>query len=697
MLLYLLFSTAFSATWMSTYTQNGACDGSNTAFAVWTDYTEWSQWGACEGSCGTTDAGTKTRTRSRVCCFDTGCEGASEETNSAKCDLLEPNYTCGDDKKEFRLYDGMMCTDGDRHYAGVAGSIQECMTLYDMEGTDASKTLVSEKKAFMLECYDENIGERPMPCYVCKDAKMEASTCGSRVYLEPTYDWNYAIIGFGLGVGFLTLIGAFLVNQFELCGGMDETEEKSREINQQDPLNVEINEGAICPCFPEWMNLSLMTFVMCLFGFVLGAGFNIAFDKATAEQKADWLKIIYYPGEIWIYSLKLVVSPLISLMMVTLPDRVNVMGSQLGKHLVLFYIFTSSIAACEGLFWVNVIKPGDVTIYLDPGTKDAGASISELDSLLGIGRKAVPSNIITALESSNVLGLITFFLSLGAFMQSNQVDPMWRQTFMETAKAALKALMMVIPLIVTFTPFAMVSIITYRIAQIDDLQEILISVGKYILTVCVAQGIHMFLFYPLLLFVFARVNGWMYFSKIKRAPLTAFATSSSAATLPVSLDVLKRNDVKWQIVDFVAPLGSAINMDGTSCGFPIMCMWIAQMNNYDVDAGSQIVLALLSMTCSIGTAPIPNAGIVYVSMLLGSLGGPFEDDAIIATGVAFILIFDWFVDRVETMQNVWSDCVACKIFDAMGYDDLEKEQLSEMTEKDSKRDPSSNKDGVRVN
>jgi len=321
-----------------------------------------------------------------------------------------------------------------------------------------------------------------------------------------------------------------------------------------------------------------------------------------------------------IYSLKLVVSPLISLMMVTLPDRVNVMGSQLGKHLVLFYIFTSSIAACEGLFWVNVIKPGDVDVYIDAGSRSVGSTISELDSLLGIGRKAVPSNIITALQSSNVLGLITFFLSLGVFMQSSQIDPIWRATFMDSAKAALKAIMLVIPLIVTFTPFAMVSIITYRIAQIDDLQEILISVGKYILTVVVAQGIHMFIFYPILLAVFAKVNGYKYFSKVKRAPLTAFATSSSAATLPVSLDVLKRNDVKYQIVDFVAPLGSAINMDGTSCGFPIMCMWIAQMQKQDVDAGTQIVLALLSMTCSIGTAPIPNAGIVYVSMLLGSLG-----------------------------------------------------------------------------
>merc|ERR1719499_786719 len=108
MLLYLLFSSAFGATWMSTYTENAACDG-NPEFPVWTDWSDYGVWSACEGSCGTTNAGTKTKTRSRVCCFDGGCEGASEETASEPCDL-PAGYTCGDDKKEFRLYDGMMCT-----------------------------------------------------------------------------------------------------------------------------------------------------------------------------------------------------------------------------------------------------------------------------------------------------------------------------------------------------------------------------------------------------------------------------------------------------------------------------------------------------------------------------------------------------------------------------------------------------------
>lgn len=656
---------------------DSACSNNQIEYATWSAWEAFGNWGSCEGSCGAN--GTQSRTATRDCCiavYDAadkkyGCEGSATKDESQSC-VLGAEYGCGDDSDNFRLFKDTRCEENDKTYLGVAGSIQDCRDLYDQ--------FTESKSAYMLECFSNNLGKRPFPCYVCLGniAEMESSDCGSRVYLDPSYDWNYGIIIAGLIVGILTLAGAWAADTFKIFGEAEENEEKAREMNKQDALYVPIDDGAICPCFPDWMNLSTMTFVMCCFGFVLGAGLNIAFDKSSEQSKSDWLKIIYYPGELWVYSLKLIVSPLISLMMLTLPDRVNVMGSKLGQHIVLFYIFTSSIAACEGLFWVNIIKPGDANIYITAGSKDAGTQLSELDSLLGIGRKALPSNIITALQGSNVLGLITFFLTLGAFIQSPLVDKEWRDTFMNAAKAALKGIMLAIPLIVTFTPFAMVSIITYQISKVDNLQEVLVSVGKYILTVIVAQGIHMFVFYPILLVAFAGVNPYRYWSKIKRAPLTAFATSSSAATLPVSLDVLKRNDIDWRIVDFVAPLGSAINMDGTSCGFPIMCMWIAQMENYDVDAGSQIVLALLAMTCSVGTAPIPNAGIVYVSMLLTSLGGPFEDPDKVAAGVAFILIFDWLVDRIETMQNVWSDCVACKIFDAMGYDDLDKTKDAEM-------------------
>merc|ERR1719461_2012018 len=272
-------------------------------------------------------------------------------------------------------------------------------------------------------------------------------------------------------------------------------------------------------------------------------------------------------------------------------------------------------------------------------------------------------------------------------MQSKIIKAEWRSTFLNACKAMLKSIMLAIPVLIKFTPFAMLSIVTTKIAEVDNLELLLKTESLYLLTVVVAQGIHATVFYPTIMFIFTSgaVNAYKYLAQIKKAPITAFATSSSAATLPVTLETLRDNDVSWEVVDFVAPLGSAINMDGTSCGFPIMVMFTAQMNQYDVDAGSQIVLALLAMTCSVGTAPIPNAGIVYVSMLLGSLGGPFDDDSVVAAGVAFILIFDWLVDRIETMQNVWSDCVACKVFDAMGYEDLTKE--FQTMELDTKRTP----------
>eukprot|EP00494_Astrolonche_serrata_P026523 UN26785 len=105
----------------------------------------------------------------------------------------------------------------------------------------------------------------------------------------------------------------------------------------------------MCNCCPKWFNLTVGTTVMCAMGFALGAVINIALEDASTKQKSDWLELIYYPGELWVNVLKMIVVPLIALMMVTLPARVDVTGSVLGQHVLLFHVCTSCFAACEGL------------------------------------------------------------------------------------------------------------------------------------------------------------------------------------------------------------------------------------------------------------------------------------------------------------------------------------------------------------
>jgi len=596
------------------------------------------------------------------------CEEELEETEEQEC-TITGNPSCGDDPAdEYREYTNYACEESDSNFVGMVASRADCEKMFsDYSG---------DKSAFMVGCYGSVESADYMPCYICKDSKIDVSSCDSVVYVDRDYGWNWALFSASFGLGIIVIIGGFCADKAGIYGELqdEEFERKALEHNKKDPLYIPIESGPLYSCLPSYCDLSFCTLVCVLFGFAFGSLGNMLFDLGTNQQREDdLLELIYYPGELWVYALKLIISPLISLMMLVLPDRLDV-TTKIGYHIIMFYICTSFFAACEGLIWVNAIQPGNADIYLVPEERDTSSyeELSEWDSILGIGRKAIPANIFTALEASNVLGLITFFLTLGIYLQSSYVDAEWRGVILDGAKAALKGMMLAIPMVVKFTPFAMLSIISYQLIKIDNLQEVLRTVFMYIITAACGQLFHMFVFYPTLLFAVSSyvgnpINPFRYYYKVKRAPLTAFGTSSSAATLPVTIDTLRENDVTTQIVDFIAPLGSAINMDGTSLGFPIMVVWIAQLNDYDIEAGSQVVLGLLAMTCSVGTAPIPNAGLVYISMLMASVGGVFNDDQVVAQGLAFITIFDWLIDRIETAQNVWSDCVACKIFDMLGY------------------------------
>jgi len=220
-------------------------------------------------------------------------------------------------------------------------------------------------------------------------------------------------------------------------------------------------------------------------------------------------------------------------------------------------------------------------------------------------------------------------------------------------------MMMAIVWLVWFTPVGMCFLVMHKLATTDDLGNLMKALGIYVLTVLIGHGIHVFGVYPAIFFCTTRGNGWRWFLKIWRAPLLAFATSSSAATLPRSLQVADQAGVRKEVYSFILPLGAAINMDGTAMGFPIMIGLIAQLNDVALDFGQVVVVMLLAVMVSVGTAPIPNAGMVYLTMIFDAAGlGDYT-----AEGLATLYVLDWFVDRIETAVNVTSDQFVAKIID----------------------------------
>ena len=384
------------------------------------------------------------------------------------------------------------------------------------------------------------------------------------------------------------------------------------------------NDGAWIKCLPQWFNLAFATILFAVLGLIIGAVIS------AETNPSDWvLDLIYYPGKLWVRGLKLLILPLIVCLMIIIPsslsDEMSHGGGTVGGMGLLamkFYIFTSFIAACEGIFWGNIIKPGSKANVSDFSNFSGSTSddrITWWESILTIGENAIPDNIVSAMADLNILGIIVVFLTFGLLIKkinqseyNNKYDKYYQngaKFIIELCKTVLRCLMISIGYFIWFTPIGMFSLVMYKCASTNDLINLLEALGWYVITAIIGQFVHMFVFYPLLYLIITGGNGWIHWWRIKQAPMVAFATSSSAATLSVSLNVAKVNgNVSSDVVNFVIPLGATVNMDGTGCGFPIMVLFIAQLYNINLNFGAQISVLILAVVCSIGTAPIPSAG-----------------------------------------------------------------------------------------
>ena len=404
------------------------------------------------------------------------------------------------------------------------------------------------------------------------------------------------------------------------------------------------NDGAWIKCLPEWFSLAFATILFAVLGLIIGAVISLE------TNASDWvLEVIYYPGKLWVRGLKLLILPLIVSLMIIIPsslsaeikrskstsseDNSNGGTASVGNMGLLamkFYIFTSFMAACEGTIWGNIIRPGthaNVSDFADFEGSTTETTITWWESILTIGENAIPENIIEAMASLNILGIIVVFLAFGILIKrinessyNNKYDKYYHSganLIIELCKTVLRCLMIGIGYFIWFTPIGMFSLVMYKCASTNDLLNLLQALGWYVITSVIGQFVHMFVFYPLLYLFITGNNGWLHWWRVKQAAMVAFATSSSAATLSVSLNVARvSGNVSNDVVNFVIPLGATVNMDGTGCGFPIMVLFIAQLYGIDLNFGSQLSVLILAVVCSVGSAPIPSAGMYYDIILL---------------------------------------------------------------------------------
>jgi proton glutamate symport protein len=374
------------------------------------------------------------------------------------------------------------------------------------------------------------------------------------------------------------------------------------------------------------------------------------------------LAILKFIGTLFLNALKMLIVPLIMASIIS--GMMSLGGDTLGRlgtKTLLYYATTSLIAILIGLFFVNLFHPGIVDgepardmIGLSADTESVVSKVGAKGSadIAEVLLRMVPPNIVTAAANGQMLGLIFFSLIFGFFV--SKLDGKTAQVHRAFWQGLLDIMMMMTDLIMKFAPLGVYALVT-KVVLVSG-AEAFEPLALFFVTVLLALVVHLLIFLPLVLRFLARVSPAKHFKAMLPALLTAFSTSSSSATLPITMDcVEQRAGVSNQVAGFTLPLGATINMDGTALYECVAAMFIAQAYGISLDITTQFTIVLIALLTSIGVAGIPSASLVAITIILAAIGLPLE-------AIGLILVVDRVLDMCRTAVNVFSDsCAAVTI------------------------------------
>ncbi|XP_063311911.1 excitatory amino acid transporter 1-like [Pelobates fuscus] len=263
----------------------------------------------------------------------------------------------------------------------------------------------------------------------------------------------------------------------------------------------------------------------------------------------------------------------------------------------------------------------------------------------------------------NALGLVVFSMCFGLVIGKMKEQGRALREFFDCLN---EAIMRLVAIIIWYAPIGILFLISGKILEMDDLMVMGGQLGMYTITVIIGLLIHALIVLPLLFFIVTRRNPWPFIGGLLQALITALGTSSSSATLPITFKCLEENNgVDKRITRFVLPVGATINMDGTALYEALAAIFIAQVNNYELNFGQIITISITATAASIGAAGIPQAGLVTMVIVLTSVGLPTED-------ITLIIAVDWFLDRLRTTTNVLGDSLGAGIVEHLSRHELQK-------------------------
>ncbi|XP_040276899.1 excitatory amino acid transporter 1 [Bufo bufo] len=453
----------------------------------------------------------------------------------------------------------------------------------------------------------------------------------------------------------------------------------------------------------------LFTVIAVIVGIILG--FSVRSYKMSFRE----IKYFSFPGELLMRMLQMLVLPLIVSSLVTGMAALDSKASgKMGLRAVVYYMTTTIIAVIIGIIIVVVIHPGK-------GTKENMhregkiEPVTAADAFMDLIRNMFPPNMVEAcfkqfkthyekkqfkiyvpknesvftevmnnvsdamaslatfreevvpvpgaVNGVNALGLVVFSMCFGLVIGNMKEQGKPLKDFFDCLN---EAIMRLVTVIMWYAPLGILFLIAGKIAEMEDMGVVGGQLGMYTITVIIGLLIHAVIVLPLLYFLVTRKNPWVFIGGLIQALITALGTSSSSATLPVTFRCLEENNkVDKRVTRFVLPVGATINMDGTALYEALAAIFIAQVNNYDLNFGQIITISITATAASIGAAGIPQAGLVTMVIVLTSVGLPTED-------ITLIIAVDWFLDRLRTTTNVLGDSLGAGIVEHLSRHELKQ-------------------------
>ncbi|XP_071389598.1 excitatory amino acid transporter 4 isoform X1 [Centroberyx affinis] len=417
------------------------------------------------------------------------------------------------------------------------------------------------------------------------------------------------------------------------------------------------------------------------------------------------IKYFAFPGELLMRMLQMLVLPLIVSSLVTgISALDSKASSKMGMRAVVYYMVTTLTAVFIGIVMVMIIRPGKGSRD-SPMTSGNIEPVQAADAFLDLIRNMFPPNLVEAcfkqyktvykkivhtrnvtvalnltdslnetVEETvpvsgasggvNALGLVVFSMCFGLVIGNMKQQGQALRDFFDCLN---EAIMRLVAIIIWYAPVGILFLIAGKIVEMKDLAQVGGQLGMYTVTVIVGLLIHGLFVLPLLYFLVTRKNPYSFIGGLLQALITALGTSSSSATLPITFRCLEENNhVDKRVTRFVLPVGATINMDGTALYEAVAAIFIAQVNNMDLNFGQILTISITATAASIGAAGIPQAGLVTMVIVLTSVGLPTDD-------ITLIIAVDWFLDRLRTTTNVLGDSLGAGIVEHLSRGELQSQ------------------------